>query len=170
MLPRRDPAEVIARCPPESMMESRYPSKQDAWLRAVVLLSALSTALAGLTAWMQPGNLLMRFAVSALCLLGTVFFIDLLMRTGYTLGREGVSVRSGIFRWEIPYSVIESVRPSRSWLSGPALSLDRLAITRRDSSLPLIISPREASRFLAELADRDPGLKFLDGTIQRQAI
>jgi len=150
-------------------MESRYPSKQDAWLTALILLSALSTALAGLEVWGQPGNLLTRIAVSGACALGTVFFIDLLVRTSYTLGRDSLSVRSGIFRWEVPYSAIESVRPSRTWLSGPALSLDRLAVHRSDIWLPLIISPRDRQQFLADLADRDPGLKLIDGIIQRQA-
>jgi hypothetical protein len=151
-------------------VETIYPSKQDKWLTFLVLLSALATALAGVAVWGQPGNLLTRLAVTGVCTLGAIFFIDLLVRTNYTLGRDRLMVRSGVFRWEVPYSAIDAVRPSRTLLSGPALSLDRLAITRNDTWLPLIISPRDQPQFLADLAERDPELMLVDGSLQRQSI
>jgi hypothetical protein len=150
------------------MMETFYPSKRDWWLTALLFASAVSTALAGLAVWTEPGDLTHKSIVSGICIVTACFILDLLVRTNYTLGEEALKVRCGIFSWRVPITAIDSVRRSRTWISGPALSLDRLVITRNDSRLPVIISPIDQPRFLEDLAGRDARLTLVDEGIRRQ--
>ena len=66
----------------------------------------------------------------------------LLLATRYTLDSTMLRVRSGPFRWRIPVADITSIKPSRSTMSGPALSLDRLSIAYGRGNV-LLISPRD---------------------------
>jgi hypothetical protein len=84
-----------------------------------------------------------------------------LLSTFYVVDSESLFVRSGPFRWNIPYSSIKSVRPSRNPLSGPALSFDRLEITYDGYSV-LYISPKPREAFLTALRAHAPQASFGD--------
>lgn len=151
-------------------METKYPSKRDLWLRLLIVASALVSLASGVGVWMQPGDLTTRVLVSGLCAITSLFIVDLLIRTSYTLTSESLIVRCGLMHWRVPYSAMTSVRPSHTLISGPALSLDRLVIKRNDSLFPVIISPIDQDRFLQDLADRDEELYLEDGSVTRSDI
>ena len=128
---------------------SYFAPKIDRWL-ALVLLSAAAISSAALTSLPQRGQPVGVVALLVMGACGIVLPIWVLLRTGYRLTEHTLCVTSGPFRWRIPLEQIESVRPSRSVWSGPALSLDRLAI-RYGRGRCLLVSPKERERFAREL-------------------
>ena len=75
--------------------------------------------------------------------------------TRYLVTDREVIARSGPFRWRIEIAGIESIRPSRSPLSSPAMSLDRLEI-RYGGGRRLLISPKDREGFLEAVVARSP--------------
>ncbi len=68
----------------------------------------------------------------------------------YTMLDDTLSVRCGIIGYQIPYDQIESVQPSRTILSGPALSMRRvLVITKKRK---YVLSPRDRDEFIEDLS------------------
>jgi hypothetical protein len=88
-------------------------------------------------------------AVGALIIPGAI-----LWRTDYRLAHDALLVRSGIFRWRVPYRDITGIERRRSLLSAPALSVQRLRIRYKGAPLPLEISPQDMDGFQEELARR----------------
>jgi hypothetical protein len=96
--------------------------------------------------------------LAVLLMVVTLFFVLWVMfSTDYTLDATTLIVRSGPFRWTIPLSDIRAVTPTRDARSAPALSLERLRIEQKDGAA-MLISPKDADGFLAELRDR--GVSF----------
>lgn len=73
--------------------------------------------------------------------------IWLLFSTSYNVENDQLIIRTGIFTWKIKLNEIESVTPSQSWLSSPALSLNRIEISYRGGK-KILISPRKIDEFL----------------------
>jgi hypothetical protein len=131
-------------------MGTRYRSKADMWIVALLGLAAAAT-LYGCAVVLRSGEaaaigIMLSVAASTLGLMAWVFF-----GTHYTLSRETLEIRSGPFRWQVPIANIKDVRPVRSLLSAPALSTDRLEIVH-GSHESAQISPRDRERFLEELS------------------
>jgi len=61
-----------------------------------------------------------------------------------------LEIRSGPFKWTIPLDAIKKVDPSRSLLSSPALSLDRLRI-QYGGGKSILVSPNDRDGFLAAI-------------------
>ena len=66
----------------------------------------------------------------------------------------------------LPIDKISEIRPVRSFLAAPALSLDRLAIKFSDrkvlrSSAPMYISPVRRQEFIDALLQVNPGIRIL---------
>ena len=148
-------------------METTYSSKMDAWIVFVVGLSALVLMATAVSFWMQPINWGTRLMLSGLFAIQSLVTVDLLLRTNYRLNDSQLHIRCGLLRWRVPYATIQSVRTGRTWVSGPALSLDRLIVSCSDRVLPMIISPVDQRRFLEDLADRDAGLMLQNGGLVR---
>jgi len=74
----------------------------------------------------------------------------LLLSTHYRIADNRLYVKSGPFSWNIPIEDIQSAKPSRSLLSGPALSLDRLNLIYGKSQ-SLVVSPKDKVAFLAAI-------------------
>lgn len=107
----------------------------------VVLVGALWTA------WREgdPGE----FAIAApLHVLGIVLVLSG-FDVRYWIADSVLHVRASFFRWKIPVDSIISVTPSRSLLSAPALSFDRLAILHERGTV--LISPKRRADFLSDL-------------------
>jgi hypothetical protein len=85
----------------------------------------------------------------------------------YTLTDEALVVRFGQVRWRVPYAEITDVYPTRSIVSSPAWSLDRLWVVAKGPNI--MISPRDKAGFLTDLASRDPALELRDGRITRRS-
>jgi hypothetical protein len=84
--------------------------------------------------------------------------LSLILPTDYTVTANAVLVRSGwIMRWQIPLEDITCVEPARSWESSPALSLDRLRISRQRGR-DILISPADQDGFLRAVAVHAPHL------------
>ncbi len=74
----------------------------------------------------------------------------LFVSTVYEVDNEQLLIRSGPFRWRIPLAEITSVKPSRSLLSSPALSLDRLEICY-SRQRAVLVSPKDKAGFIRAL-------------------
>jgi FtsH-binding integral membrane protein len=140
---------VVGPDPKDSMTSVTFPSKVDTWL-ALALLAGVGAAIVGVLA--AGGILPWPVAFFALAL-GCVLPVWLLVSTGYTLTDEQLVVKAGPFRWRVPIGEIKSVTPTRSALSSPALSLDRLRIEYGDSR-SILVSPKNREDFLLELEAR----------------
>ena len=81
----------------------------------------------------------------------------LLLDTSYTVTADELQVRSGPFRWQIKLSEVKQISPSRSWLSSPALSLDRVRV-QFGAARSVLVSPREKQQFVDCLRQRCPSV------------
>lgn len=72
--------------------------------------------------------------------------IWLMFSTVYEIRSDQLVVRSGPLTWKIPRDAITDVRPSRSLLSSPALSLKRLRIDYGEGKY-ILISPADIDGF-----------------------
>lgn len=129
----------------------KYPSKVDSWIGIILVLVPAgllieAVFLRSISAAVVAASILVLYGLAVL-------------PTNYTIAPDALEVRSGVIRTPIPYQEIRQVRPSRSWLSAPALSLDRLEITYGSSSTTLV-SPRDRAAFLRDLSAHVPGLRF----------
>ena len=139
-----------------------FPSRVDSWLVAIGPLAALTaaTAVAGLAGPFvlnsggTPPMLALLAVIVALTLLLPLWLV---LDTNYTLTADDLLIRSGPFRWRIVLGDVREVSPSRSWISSPALSLDRLSI-RYGADRSILVSPREKLRFIDALRQRCPSV------------
>ncbi|OGA63377.1 PH domain-containing protein [Acidovorax sp. Leaf73] len=139
-----------------------FPSRVDSWLVAIGPLAALTaaTAVAGLAGPFvlnsggTPPMLALLAVIVALTLLLPLWLV---LDTNYTLTADDLLIRSGPFRWRIVLGDVREVSPSRSWISSPALSLDRLSI-RYGADRSILVSPREKPRFIDALRQRCPSV------------
>jgi hypothetical protein len=117
-------------------------------LVAVPLVSAgtfVATLVAGEGAW----------AAGLSCVFIVTLYAGLVWPVRYGLGDEHLIVRFGLVRQRVPYRNIRLVRPTRSPLSSPALSLWRLRVEYGAGFLQAVmISPAQRDAFLDALAAR----------------
>lgn len=86
----------------------------------------------------------MAYGVFALVAIGISLWI--LFRTCYTIETGTLRIVSGPFKWIIPLDEVKEVRASRSVLSSPALSLNRLEI-RYGKNKSILVSPKDLQGF-----------------------
>jgi len=131
------------------MSARRFNSRVDRWLifvlaaTVLVQLIAISAAMAASEA--TPAVL----AGIGVLLLTVILFIWLLKSTYYEISGDTLRIVSGPYRVRIPIDVIESIEPTKSPLSSPALSLDRLRI--RYGKKQVLVSPADKRGFLRAL-------------------
>lgn len=126
-----------------------YKSKIDWWVPGVVVFSAIVC----LVGPMIDGDYLAGVILSLL-----IAAVEIIMFAGvkYQICGDRLGVRN-FFRWTwFPIGMISEVRNTRSVLSAPALSFDRLAIRFTDrtilkSVMPLEISPKDKNAFIATI-------------------
>jgi hypothetical protein len=145
-------------------VSTRFKSKVDAWLAVVLVAGALVSAGASLIV-LSTSSPYRWLLVPVMLLVGTGLPVSLLLRTDYTLENDVLLVRSGLFRWRVPLRDIVAINPTRNPMSSPALSLDRLLITRRNG-LECMVSPRDKEGFLREL--RNHGVTMVEATPSRK--
>lgn len=131
-----------------------FKSKVDWWVPAVVVFTVVMCFIGpGLEGDWWAG------AVLAAILLA----LEILMFAGvkYQIKGNMLGIRN-FFRWSwFPIDKIAEVKRQKSVLAAPALSFDRLAIKFSDktilkSSMPLEISPKDVSGFIAMLKSINP--------------
>ncbi len=127
----------------------KFKSKVDWWfyllviILPLILMINLLVTIAGLNAT----QLIVVVIIFALVMLLPLW---LLLRTYYIIKNNSLIIKSGPFKWDIKISEIASVKPSRSLLSSPALSLDRLEIIY-EGTKSVLISPINQKEFIKSI-------------------
>lgn len=131
----------------------RYQSKVDAWLALLLVAVAVAVCIGMLTSDVNPWVKLLAFAPQ-----GLIFWT--LARTYYVITDVALEIRSGPFRWSVPFGSIRSLSGSRNPLSAPALSIDRIAVGHTRGTV--LISPRHKAAFVHAMVLAVPGLEVTD--------
>ena len=134
----------------------RFSSKIDPWLWATLVLTLSACVFAVWTVG-ERGSAMAIAAMLAVCVLALGLPVWIVLGTRYELAEHDLLICSGPFRWRVPLEQVRAVAPSRSVLSAPALSLDRLRIAYGRAG-SILISPRDKLQFLSELQRRCPGI------------
>lgn len=126
-----------------------YRTKIDLWLAALIVVALGTSSVAVVLAAIAEGD---QWLIPVL--LAPILLVwALSWPTTYTLTESELVVRSGLIRWRIALSDITGCRPTRSPLSSPAWSLDRLRIDYGRGKW-IMISPSYRDRFVADLEAR----------------
>ena len=137
---------------------TRFKSKVDAWVAVAIAIgpvAALAAAIGGSLSG-APGAAV----VGWLMVLGVIaLYVLIVWPIAYELHPAELVVRFGRVRTRIAYGDIRGVKPSRSVVAGPSYSTHRLAIDRGGRGMPVLVSPADRDRFLAELVVRTPHLR-----------
>ena len=91
-----------------------------------------------------------------------VFITYLLFSTIYTIDSNSkkLVVQSGfIFHQKIDIEHIKAIKKSRSWISSPALSIDRIEISYNTYD-SVLISPKNREQFIQELQQINPNIEL----------
>jgi hypothetical protein len=133
-----------------------FKSKIDPWLVAVILVVDLIVIAALIVAWRsgEPITAGIWLVMGSCLAVGLGLPLWLLLATSYTVGAGNLVIRCGPLSQTIPLASIERIAPSRSLLSAPALSLDRLRISYGQGG-SVLVSPRHKDAFLRALATAD---------------
>ena len=129
-----------------------FRSKADWWLVVVMLGSVTACGVVGVLSLVRESGTV-RWLLAGPMFGSAGLQLWVLAATDYTLTRDELRVRCGPFGWRIDIGEIRSVAPTRSPLSSPALSLDRLRIDY-GASRSIMISPRQRDAFLRDLSER----------------
>ena len=134
-------------------MPQRFPSKVDTWIGVLLFVAPVLSLVSGITAVLAGGGL---FALAPVAFVG-LLYVGLVWPIAYEVTDEALVIRFGLMRSRVPYAKIKAVRPTRTILSSPALSLDRLHV---DCGNPLgpNISPADRDGFYAALLAKAPHL------------
>lgn len=133
---------------------TRYRSKVDAWIAAILIGAFLITLITTLSVLLLPGAFAAAWWSVILVVVVWGFVLSLLFPLYYEITPTALLVRCGWTRREIPLDSIQQVFPTRNPLSSPALSLDRLQVDYRQGNLPryILISPQDKVGFLHNLS------------------
>lgn len=145
------------------MLRVVYKSKIDWWIAALLAATCIGVVFAA-----YQVNVKTNYAHSSiligilLILVGGIWPLWLLAKTSYILEGSILLVCFGPFRTKIPIAKITEIVPSRSLLSAPALSLDRLHIKYEGSRFGALVSPADKAAFLQDVASRSNRLKVMN--------
>lgn len=136
----------------------RFESKRDLWIVGLLRVMPVVVLAIVADAWyLQHHDLRGPIAGVIILLLAELFFFESLLRsTYYVIDGNTLVIRSSFLTWRVPIRQIESITPTRSALSSPALSLDRLRIDYNGKSI--LISPENRERFIAMLRSVNPSI------------
>jgi len=129
------------------MAAKRFRSKIDRWILAVLIFVIVTEFVVIIAVAADSDEPLVQTGVILVSLLAMALIGSLLIGTHYTVDRGLLRIVSGPFRWKVPIDQISSVEVTRSPLSSPALSLDRLRI-RYGNNRRILVSPADREGFL----------------------
>lgn len=132
------------------MKKKRFQSKVDLWLAAVLIIGILIMLASLVTMILQAMHEPAMVIAILVVILGIVLIAWVGLATYYEIDDKTLKIVSGPIRWCIPISEITAVEPTRSPLSAPALSLDRLRI-RYGADRAVVVSPRNRAKFIRRL-------------------
>ena len=141
--------------------ETKYYSKRDTWIVVVLWAIIIFCAASAIYITYLELSILLLLTQEALFLGVVALCLSILRSTYYILKADKLFVRTGPFKWSIPYLEIEEVVPERNLWSSAALSRDRLHITYSSSKAGAYISPEKEETFMLDLAGRCPDLQLV---------
>ncbi len=131
-------------------MQKTFRSKIDWWIFLLLAL-VLSTQLF-VVARVVPGHVSDpqgNFAI-AIAVMVSLLVLTIVLRTVYRVDRTVLKIYCGPFWWTVNIADIESVAETRSPLSSPALSLDRIRINYGERRW-VMVSPADKQGFYAAI-------------------
>ncbi len=136
----------------------RFESKRDLWLVLLLRIMPLFVLVVIASVWYLERHDLRGPMAGAFILVGfeVLFFENILRSTYYLIDAGTLIIRSSIFSWRVPIADIRSITPTRSALSSPALSLDRLRIDYGRKAI--MVSPVDRHRFIESLRAINPSI------------
>lgn len=132
------------------MAAKQFKSKIDRWIFVLLIVVIIVQIVAVGSAAIQAGDPLVTTGMIFLMIGVVGLMVWLLLGTHYTVDRGVIRVISGPFRWKVPIDQITSVTATKSPLSSPALSLDRICI-RYGKRRRIMISPADRAAFLTAI-------------------
>ena len=126
-----------------------FRSKIDLWLLIVLIAAAVFPLIQAISALRNGTSWIPHVLIFGL-LAGSLLW--LLLSTKYTVDQKTLVIQSGPFRWRIAKDEITQVAPSRSIISSPALSLDRLRVDYGGGCKSILVSPKDKTGFLKAVA------------------
>jgi prepilin signal peptidase PulO-like enzyme (type II secretory pathway) len=140
----------------------RFRSKIDAWFIVVIML-AVSAGPIVMIATTGGAPWLTAIAVSLVPIVLVIGLLTwMITSTSYVLSDTELTTRCGPVLRVVRLAAIRRITPSRSVLSAPALSLDRLAIECGDDG-SAVISPADKGGFIRAIRERVPGVVVESG-------
>jgi membrane protein YdbS with pleckstrin-like domain len=133
-----------------------FPTKVDTWLAILLivapLVSAIGLVIPGTFASLET----ILVSLAGPLVFGLIYTLLVFpMRYGIDREHGQLVIRHGVVRQRVKLSEILRVEPTRSPLSSPALSLDRLLVSKGDGFTDsIMISPAERERFITLLAEQ----------------
>ena len=119
------------------------------WWYYIVIVAVVVVVITALLPTLRGGQL--PLSIATIILIASLALpVWLLFSTNYRVDTETLLIKSGPFSWVIPLNEIHSVRPSRSVISSPALSLNRLELTYGDGK-SILVSPKNRVAFLTAI-------------------
>lgn len=114
----------------------------------MLVMTPISAAMIGtyLLAQGRSADAMILFLTGALAALITIAFT---LPCRYTVLEDTLSLRCGLICYQVPLADIQSVEPSRTIMSGPALSMNRVLI--QTAKRQYILSPKERDAFIKDL-------------------
>lgn len=129
------------------MAAKRFRSKVDPWIMVLLVVVIAFQFFAIGTAALRAGDPMETTVMILVAIAVLGLMIWLLIGTYYVVDRGTLKIVSGPFRWKVPIDQITSVEATRSPLSSPALSMDRIRI-RYGKRRRIMISPADKAEFL----------------------
>jgi purine-cytosine permease-like protein len=129
------------------MAAKRFKSKIDRWVFVLLIVVIIVQIVAIGSAALQMGDPLVTTGMIFLMIAVVGLMVWLLLGTHYTVDRGVIKIASGPFRWKVPIDQITSLTATKSPLSSPALSLDRICI-RYGKWRRIMVSPSDKAGFL----------------------
>lgn len=131
-------------------MSERFRSECDTWL-IVLGFGAVAATVVGITPLLMADVIGYIKVVTGGLLILTVLLVSwVYVGTYYVIAENELLVCSGPFRWRIPVAEIHRITPTRSPLSSPALSLNRLRIDYGKGKW-ILLSPERREEFTHRL-------------------
>ena len=129
------------------MAAKRFSSKIDRWILVLLIVVIIVQIIAVGGAALQAGDPLATtgLVMTMIAIIGLMVW--LLVGTHYTVDGNTLRIVSGPFRWKVPIDTITAVEATKSPISSPALSLDRLRL-RYGNNRCIMISPADKAGFL----------------------
>lgn len=136
-----------------------YTSAVDLWLAVLLLIAPVLAAGMGIFLWIDENQegaaILLATAITTLMLT-----LVLVVPCRYTIEEEDLHIRCGILSYRVPLRTIERVEPSRTLVSGPALSLKRVVVLTRGKNY--VLSPRARDAFIEDLSSAADRSRSID--------